>query len=125
MVAKLKNNPVKLAEFLSEENMVVLQSKWISYARKQEDSDGTLLYDVTVDGTPKLTDGLNQFLAKADTGKDDTKVNQKGVYQDQINMVHKDFIKTAVIAHVFGDKGEGKELVGSNNMIYLLSLIHI
>ena len=119
VVAKLKNNPVKLAEFLSEENMVVLQSKWISYARKQEDSDGTLLYDVTVDGTPKLTDGLNQFLAKADTGKDDTKVNQKGVYQDQINMVHKDFIKTAVIAHVFGDKGEGKELVGSNNMIYL------
>ena len=119
VIGQLKNNPVKLAEFLSEENMVILQSKWISYARNQVDADGTLLYDVTIEGTPKLTDGLNQFLAKADTGKDDTKVNQKGVYQDQINMIHTDFIKTAVVTHVFGDKGEGKELVGSNNMIYL------
>ena len=43
-IAKLRNNPVKLAEFLDESNMVILQSKWIAYARNQVDGDGTLLY---------------------------------------------------------------------------------
>ena len=117
-IAKLRNNPVKMAEFLDESNMVILKSKWIAYARNQVDGDGTLLYDVTIEGQPKLTDGLNKFLAKADTGKDDIKVNQQSAYQDQLNTVHEDFIKTAVLKHIYDDKAGDKKLVGSDNMIY-------
>ena len=117
-MAELRNNPVKMKEFLSDANLVVLQSKWINYARNQVDGDGVLLYDVTIDGQPKLTDKLNALLAKADTGVNDTEVNSQSTYQDQLNTVHKDFIETAVLEHIYADKGADKKLVGSDNMIY-------
>jgi hypothetical protein len=117
-IARLRNNPVKLAEFLDESNMVILQAKWISYARNQVDGDGTLLYDVTIDGQPKLTDALNKFLAKADTGKNDVQVNQKAKYQDVINEFHDNDIKSAVKQHLFGDKGKGNNLIGADNQIF-------
>ena len=117
-MAELRNNPVKMKEFLSDANLVVLQSKWINYARNQVDGDGVLLYDVTIDGQPKLTDKLNALLAKADTGVNDTEVNSQSTYQDQLNTVHKDFIETAVLRHIYDDKGVDKKLVGSDNMIY-------
>ena len=117
-MAELRNNPVKMKEFLSDANLVVLQSKWINYARNQVDGDGVLLYDVTIDGQPKLTDKLNALLAKADTGVNDTEVNSQSTYQDQLNTVHKDFIETAVLQHIYDDKGADKKLVGSDNMIY-------
>ena len=82
-MAELRNNPVKMKEFLSDANLVVLQSKWINYARNQVDGDGVLLYDTTIEGQPKLTDKLNALLAKADTGVNDTEVNQQSTYQDQ------------------------------------------
>ena len=100
--------------------MVILKSKWIAYARNQVDGDGTLLYDVTIEGQPKLTDGLNKFLAKADTGKNDIQVNQKAKYQDIINEFHENDIKSAVKQHLFGDKGKDNKLTGAD-----LSLIHI
>jgi len=117
-MAELRNNPVKMKEFLSDANLVVLQSKWINYARNQVDGDGVLLYDTTIDGQPKLTDKLNALLAKADTGVNDTEVNSQSTYQDQLNTVHKDFIETAVLQHIYADKGADKKLVGSDNMIY-------
>jgi len=117
-MAELRNNPVKMKEFLSDANLVVLQSRWINYARNQVDGDGVLLYDVTIDGQPKLTDKLNALLAKADTGVNDTEVNSQSTYQDQLNTVHKDFIETAVLQHIYDDKGADKKLVGSDNMIY-------
>tara|TARA_R100000278_G_scaffold2445_1_gene4749 strand:+ start:218 stop:3061 length:2844 start_codon:yes stop_codon:yes gene_type:complete len=117
-MAALRNNPVKMKEFLSDANLVVLQSKWINYARNQVDGDGVLLYDTTIDGQPKLTDKLNALLAKADTGVNDTEVNSQSTYQDQLNTVHKDFIETAVLQHIYADKGADKKLVGSDNMIY-------
>ena len=117
-MAELRNNPVKMKEFLSDANLVVLQSKWINYARNQVDGDGVLLYDTTIEGQPKLTDKLNALLAKADTGVNDTEVNQQSTYQDQINTVHEDFIKTAVLKHIYDDKAGDKKLVGSDNMIY-------
>ena len=117
-IAKLRNNPVKLAEFLDESNMVILQSKWIAYARNQVDGDGTLLYDVTIDGQPKLTPALNKFLAKADTGKNDIQVNQKAKYQDVINEFHTNDIKSAVKDHLYGDKGKDAKLVGADNQIF-------
>ena len=98
--------------------MVILQAKWISYARNQVDGDGTLLYDVTIDGQPKLTDALNKFLAKADTGKNDVQVNQKAKYQDVINEFHDNDIKSAVKQHLFGDKGKGNNLIGADNQIF-------
>ena len=117
-IAKLRNNPVKLAEFLDESNLVILKSKWIAYARNQVDGDGTLLYDVTIEGQPKLTDGLNKFLAKADTGKNDIQVNQKAKYQDIINEFHENDIKSAVKQHLFGDKGKDNKLTGADNQIF-------
>jgi len=117
-MAALRNNPVKMAEFLSDANLVVLQSKWINYVRNQVDGDGVLLYDTDAFGQPLLTDKLNALLAKADTGKDDVQVNQQSTYQDQLNTVHKDFIETAVLQHIYADKGADKKLVGSDNMIY-------
>ena len=117
-MAELRNNPVKMKEFLSDANLVVLQSKWINYARNQVDGDGVLLYDTTIEGQPKLTDKLNALLAKADTGVNDTEVNSQSTYQDQLNTVHKDFIETAVLQHIYADKGADKKLVGSDNMIY-------
>ena len=117
-MAALRNNPVKMKEFLSDANLVVLQSKWINYVRNQVDGDGVLLYDTDIDGQPKLTDKLNALLAKADTGIDDVQVNQQSTYQDQLNTVHKDFIETAVLQHIYADKGADKKLVGSDNMIY-------
>ena len=117
-MAQLRNNPVKLKEFLSEPNLVVLQSKWINYVRNQVDGDGTLLYDTDAFGQPLLTDKLNALLAKADTGVDDVQVNQQSTYQDQINKVHKDFIETAVKRHIYDDKAGDQKLVGSDNMIY-------
>ena len=107
-----------MAEFLSDANLVVLQSKWINYVRNQVDGDGVLLYDTDAFGQPLLTDKLNALLAKADTGKDDVQVNQQSTYQDQLNTVHKDFIETAVLQHIYADKGADKKLVGSDNMIY-------
>jgi hypothetical protein len=117
-MAALRNNPVKMAEFLSDANLVVLQSKWINYVRNQVDGDGVLLYDTDAFGQPLLTDKLNALLAKADTGKDDVQVNQQSTYQDQLDTVHKDFIETAVLQHIYADKGADKKLVGSDNMIY-------
>ena len=98
--------------------MAVLQSKWISYVRNQEDSDGTLLYDIDGLGNPKLTDGLNQFLAKADTGKDDVEVNQRSTYQDKLNEFHDKDIKSAVKEHLYQDKGKDVKLVGKDNQIF-------
>jgi len=98
--------------------MVILQAKWISYARNQVDGDGTLLYDVTIDGQPKLTPALNKFLAKADTGKNDIQVNQKAKYQDIINEFHDNDIKSAVKFHLFGNKGKEKDLIGADNQIF-------
>jgi hypothetical protein len=118
-MAELRNNPVKMKEFLSDANLVVLQSKWINYVRNQVDGDGILLYDVdSTTGQPLLTDKLNALLAKADTGVNDTEVNSQSTYQDQLNTVHKDFIETAVLQHIYDDKGADKKLVGSDNMIY-------
>ena len=117
-IARLRNNPVKLAEFLDDSNMVILQSKWIAYARNQVDGDGTLLYDVTIDGQPKLTPALNKFLAKADTGKNDVQVNQKAKYQDVINEFHDNDIKSAVKFHLFGNKGKEKDLIGADNQVF-------
>jgi hypothetical protein len=118
-MAELRNNPVKMKEFLSDANLVVLQSKWINYVRNQVDGDGILLYDVdSTTGQPLLTGKLNALLAKADTGVNDTEVNSQSTYQDQLNTVHKDFIETAVLQHIYDDKGADKKLVGSDNMIY-------
>ena len=117
-MAQLRNNPVKMKEFLSDANLVVLQSKWINYVRNQVDGDGILLYETDAFGQPLLTDKLNALLAKADTGVNDTEVNSQSTYQDQINKVHKDFIETAVKRHIYDDKAGDKNLVGSENMIY-------
>ena len=117
-MAQLRNNPVKMKEFLSESNLVVLQSKWINYARNQVDGDGVLLYDVTLEGQPKLTDKLSALLAKADTGVNDVQVNQKSTYQDKLNEFHDNDIKSAVKEHLYGTKGKDAKLVGKDNQIF-------
>lgn len=117
-MAALRNNPVKMAEFLSESNLVVLQAKWINYVRNQVDGDGVLLYDVDSFGQPLLTDKLNALLAKADTGKDDVQVNQKSTYQDKLNEFHDNDIKSAVKEHLYGTKGKDAKLVGKDNQIF-------
>ena len=117
-MAKLRNNPVKMKEFLSESNLVVLQAKWINYARNQVDGDGILLYDTDINGQPKLTDKLNALLAKADTGVNDVEVNQKSTYQDKLNEFHDNDIKSAVKEHLYGTKGKDAKLVGKDNQIF-------
>ncbi len=118
-MAKLRNNPVAMKEFLSESNLVVLQAKWINYVRNQVDGDGVLLYDVdSTTGQPLLTDKLNALLAKADTGVDDVQVNQKSTYQDKLNEFHDNDIKSAVKEHLYGTKGKDAKLIGKDNQIF-------